>query len=140
MRFFYVSLLACLFSAGFALAQDKRAPAEAKAAPANATAYPGGGVRELAISRDGRTLAIACPEGLLYVFDLPTATLRHQLQGHSTGVWCVANSADGQTLASGSGEYNQGQIPGEVILWDLATGSQRMKLKGHQGPAFGLEF
>ena len=43
--------------------------------------YPGGGVRELVISRDGQTLAIGGPEGFIYVYDLPAKTLRHQLHG-----------------------------------------------------------
>ncbi|RKU05496.1 hypothetical protein C6501_19780 [Candidatus Poribacteria bacterium] len=46
------------------------------------------------------------------------------LAGHSTSVWSVAFSPDGQTLASGSSD-------GTIHLWDVRTGTHKKTLTGH---------
>jgi WD40 repeat protein len=44
----------------------------------------------------------------------------------------VTFSGDGKTLASGCGDkFNPGE-PGEVRLWDVATGKEQATLKGHK--------
>ena len=52
----------------------------------------------------------------------------HTLPGHAAPVRCVAISPDGTLLASASGNYGQ---PGEVKVWDIATGRERCCLTGH---------
>jgi WD40 repeat protein len=49
----------------------------------------------------------------------------------------VAFSPDGKTLASGSGGW---QNPGEVRLWDAATGQERAVLQGHTGNVTSVAF
>src|SRR5262249_42012947 len=54
--------------------------------------------------------------------------LRDTLKGHTDAVWSVAFSPDGKTLALGGGLAGQ---PGEIQLWDVATGKEQATLKGH---------
>ncbi len=51
------------------------------------------------------------------------------LAGHSAPVRYVAFSPDGKLLASAGGNYGQ---PGEVKVWDVATGRERSSLTGHK--------
>jgi RNA polymerase sigma factor (sigma-70 family) len=60
----------------------------------------------------------------------PAAKVRLTLTGHEEMVWAVAFSPDGKTLATVSGLYNK---PGELILWDAATGRERARAKETKG-------
>jgi hypothetical protein len=66
------------------------------------------------------------PEGALA--RLSTVRLRHP-----GGVVALAYSPDGRVLATGGSE-------GTVGLWDLATGKELRKLKGHDGAVLALAF
>src|SRR5215475_10889338 len=54
--------------------------------------------------------------------------LRDTLKGHTEAVWSVAFSPSGKTLASGGGFAGS---PGDIHLWDVATGKEQDTLKGH---------
>jgi uncharacterized protein with WD repeat len=84
-----------------------------------------------------------CPAGLRdwewrYLNRLCHAEL-HTLRGHTTHVWGLAFSPDGQLLASVSGYWGKTE-PGEVILWDARTGLEKRRLGEHTGPIFGVAF
>src|SRR5262249_28581557 len=49
-----------------------------------------------------------------------------RLEGHADQVRCMAYSADGKRLASGSNDRT-------VRVWDTATGRQLLTLRGHGG-------
>jgi WD40 repeat protein len=103
---------------------------------------PGLTINSLAYSPDGRTLAGADFGGIVTLWDTPSgkirATLRHEGGRH---VQSVAFSPDGQTLAAGLGDRDiEVREPGEVVLWDVATGQQRLVLRGHREGVFGIAF
>ena len=58
---------------------------------------------------------------------------RAMLKGHTAGIWSVAFSPDGKTLASGARD-------GEIKLWDTLTVRERVTLEGHSGPVAELAF
>ncbi|KAI7976980.1 hypothetical protein EIK77_002376 [Talaromyces pinophilus] len=55
------------------------------------------------------------------------------LGGHSSWVYSVAFSPDGQTVVSGSGDKT-------IKLWDAKTGSELQTLRGHLGRVFSVAF
>jgi WD40 repeat protein/serine/threonine protein kinase len=71
--------------------------------------------------------------GNVLVWDLQSRTLRHTLRGHSHGVFGLAFSPDGRTLASASGG-RWVQTAGEVKLWDMAAGQVHATLEGFGAP------
>src|SRR4029077_13253139 len=75
----------------------------------------------VALHRDGRHLATACRDGTVRVWDIDTGQpVWAPQKGHAIEVYDVAYSPDGRWLASGGG--NDDRPPGEVRLWDAATG------------------
>jgi serine/threonine protein kinase len=58
-------------------------------------------------------------------------TLLRTLTGHTSTVWSVAMSADGQTLVSGSGDKT-------IKVWDLSTGQEVRALTGHTGAVMSV--
>lgn len=89
-----------------------------------------GGIWSLAFSPDGKTLASASYENLMFpqgnllkLWDVASGTQLHTLNGHTDTVSVVAFSPDGTMLASGS-------FDNTVKLWDVASGSEVRTLIG----------
>ena len=66
-------------------------------------------------------------ESTARLWDVATGTAGRVLEGHRGGVFAVAFSADGATLASAGDDRR-------VRLWDAATGTAGRVLEGHRGP------
>ena len=92
----------------------------------------GGNVFDVAFSPDGRSIAAACSDKSLHLFDVQTLAHRRTLRGHKDQILSVAFSPDGKLLASASWK-------GEVRLWEL--GKDRVKvLSGHKPDVWSLAF
>jgi WD40 repeat protein len=80
-----------------------------------------------------RWLILGGARGRLEVRDAATAELRRTLIGHERAIQCLAGSADGRYLASGS-------VDQTVKLWDAATGQERATLRGHPSTVLAVTF
>jgi WD40 repeat protein len=97
-----------------------------------------GALHNLAFEPGGRWLAVACPDFRVALWSCgvqPPAPgpPERSLAGHPGPVRAVRFSADGRYLASGS----EG---GMIILWDGATFSRIVRLKGGTAQIRGLDF
>ena len=83
-------------------------------------------VASVALSRDGRLLAVGTDTGNIKLWDVASGQLLKMLPGHTKRVSSLSFSPDGRTLASVS-------FDSSVKLWDLASGQtlRSVKLQGH---------
>ena len=87
----------------------------------------------MALSPDGRTLAIATPESSVQLVDTATGAVRAELVGHDTLITAATFSADGTRVATTSNDET-------VAVWDATTGKQLDVLRGHAGSVLDVAF
>jgi RNA polymerase sigma factor (sigma-70 family) len=83
-------------------------------------------------SPDGAILAYSDGPSIR-LWEVATGKERRRLQGHRDGVWALAFSPRGDTLASGGEDHS-------VRLWDVATGQEIRQYHGHAGLVSSVSF
>src|SRR6516165_7678945 len=83
-------------------------------------------IRFLAYSPDGKTVALACEENTVKLWDVAGGKVKSTWTAHEGSIWHVAYSPDGKTLASAGSESAKDE---SVKLWDPVTGKQKARLK-----------
>ncbi len=92
-----------------------------------------GGVRSIAISPDGKTLASGSIDRTICLWDVINGSYLTTLIEHTDDVVSVAFSPNGNILASGS-------MDGTVVLWDTQNFQTISKITGHNGRINELAF
>jgi len=92
------------------------------------------GVLSVALTPDGKLLAIGDGSGKIYVWQMVTGQrILTTYEGHTGWVMSVAFSPDGHTLASGSMDRT-------VKLWDISSGECCKTLQGYGSGIFAVGF
>jgi WD40 repeat protein len=68
----------------------------------------------IAVFPDTQRIVMGSSDKTLHLWDLKTGDMLKRMEGHSGGVWALALSQDGQSIASGD-------WGGEVIVWHRET-------------------
>ena len=88
--------------------------------------------RQMTFSRDGSTLAVACEDNLIRLWDRVLGKEKIALKGSKELCGALAFAPDGKLLASGDNK--------SVRLWDVAAGKERATLPGHNDFVSWLAF
>jgi WD40 repeat protein len=99
----------------------------------------------VALSRDGRHALSAAYDLTLRLWDVATGKELRRFQGYEELIWSVAFSPDGRfALSGGGGRWTDGRYTESVDhdprLWEVATGKEVRRFRGHDGPVFGVAF
>lgn len=81
-------------------------------------------IRRIAWSPQGKRLAVACDDQLVYVYEVERQRLELRLVGHTDWIRGLAWSPDGSRLVTGSDDRS-------VRIWNSANGSQLLSAGGH---------
>ena len=91
------------------------------------------GVWRVALSPDGKLLAVAAFDETVRLVDVTSGQMLRTLSGHTDRLQAVAFSPDGATVASASADTT-------IKLWEVSTGRELRTLNGHTDEVFGVIF
>jgi WD40 repeat protein len=86
-------------------------------------------VSSVAYAPNGRTVASGDAQGILRCWDTTTHQQRFTRKAHARMIRGIVYAPDSKTVITVDGVY---QSPGEVKLWEVASGTELARLGGHQ--------
>jgi predicted dehydrogenase/sugar lactone lactonase YvrE len=100
-----------------------------------------GYVTGVAFSPDGKRVVSACEDGQGRIWNVADGKAVHVLRGDpSIPMLAIAFSPDGKRLATAAGDETRVTLPGEVKVWDAATGKELRSFHNHHQAATGVAF
>ncbi|MCP4935935.1 MAG: WD40 repeat domain-containing protein, partial [bacterium] len=102
-----------------------------------------GTVRTIAFSPDGRTALSGASDQFVILWDVETGQEIRRFVGHDGWVRTVAFSPDGETAVSGGfvgDTVSSVANPGQLILWNLASGQELRRFEGHPSGVVAAAF
>ncbi|CAG5086141.1 caspase family protein [Parvicella tangerina] len=90
-------------------------------------------VSDVKFSPDGKYLAASAWDHKIRVYNTEDWSLQYTLEGHTNMITTIDFSVDGRYLASGAGNNTVAEADNSVIVWDMTTGKEHCKYKGHRG-------
>jgi WD40 repeat protein len=99
-----------------------------------------GGIAELTVAPDGKSLAAGISSSTLRIWDMASGQQLQLFTGFRFGVPRFAFSPDGSVLAAGEGVGFEVASPSGLRLFDVASGREVPILKGHGGVIFNVAF
>ena len=103
------TLMLGAIAAYFLLPREEKVPTPAHVFKGNA-----GPIWSLAISKDGKNLALGANDGTVKFWDIAAERVVWTLNAHQAPIWAMALSPHGDFLATGSDD-------GQAKIWDLKT-------------------
>jgi WD40 repeat protein len=103
-------------------------------------------VYRVRFSPDGRRALSCSADRTVRLWDLETGRELQCLRGHEDFVWAIAFSPDGKYAVSGggnqqaAGKWIRGAADYDICLWNLKSGRQLRRFKGHGASVRGLTF
>jgi len=99
-----------------------------------------GTARTIVFSSDVRLLATGASDGTIKIWDIQNRNVKWQLPRQRLPVTSVKFAPNGQLLATATGNWRQPDLPGELRLWDVATGKETADLKKHEREIKRIDF
>ncbi|MEM8885043.1 MAG: protein kinase, partial [Planctomycetota bacterium] len=88
---------------------------------------------DIALSRDGRTIAAVTSRGTLLLYDSARPEPRLEIKAHhDTAFVCQLRPDAREVATAGAGRV--------IRIWDTETGARRLELHGHTGPINALAY